>query len=42
MQYKTFTIQYYGSGVYIYGTSGIVRNFPTVQEAIEYIDNLNG
>lgn len=42
MQYKSFTIQYYGSGVYIYGASGIVRNFPTVQEAIEYIDEIDG
>lgn len=49
MEYKGFTIVDMGWGFHVYGTSantikyGFVRNFETIQEAMDYIDNyLNG
>lgn len=48
MQYKGFTIIDMGWGYHVYGTSantvkyGFVRNFETIQEAMDCIDNLNG
>lgn len=48
MEYKGFTIVDMGWGYHVYGTSantikyGFARNFETIQEAMDYINNLNG
>lgn len=48
MEYKGFVIRDYGYGYHVYGISadtikyGFVRNFETVDEAMGYIDKLNG
>lgn len=48
MEYKGFSIIDCGWGYHVYGTStntikyGFVRNFETIEEAMDYIDNLNG
>ena len=37
--YKEYTLIYTCYGVNVYGNGGFIQSFPTVEEAIEYVNN---